>query len=336
MFNINEQNTTWPVAVRGYSTNTPVLGGDNSNLGDSNLSLKDLTDRTAYLYDRLGRFENVVIITSSGTTVLPSAKYKLHYLNIGGNGNITMDDVANFHVGAIVAFKCASPDNKSVLLQTTGSQNIFDGRNPFTQTWLCDGEELKLVAADGNGDNIADMWLMVDAKGNFDKVGQEDLVRVQPRNSIIANGCRPEIFGTLYQRADFPRLWAKVAPLAIDDSTWLSNILYQCFFSTGNGSTTFRVPDMRALVRRGLDLGRGIRLGQLDNTPGSYESDTIKVPDGVKGVKNTGNNTIGPAGSPLDSINGTGQEFDLQHMFEITTGYEVTMKNGGFIPIIYY
>jgi hypothetical protein len=332
MFNLNENISSWPAAVRGYGTTDPVLGGDNSSLGESNEPISDLTNRTAYLFDRLGRFEDVVIITGA-VTIGAASKYKLNYIIASGNLTIGIGDVASFQNGAIIPFKIKCPANKAITFQPTSGQQIVDGSINNAKICACDGEEFKLIAVDMNADGVCDTWLFFGAQGNFNKVGQEDLVRFQPRNSIIANGCRPEISGSLLSRADYPRLADIVLPTAIDDSTWLSSISYRQFWSNGDGSTTMRPPDMRALFRRGLDLGRGIRLGQLDNTPGSYEADSVKVPDGVKGIKRTGHGTVTGTvddNSPLDD------QYDLTKTFDISTGSENTSKNAGFIPIIYY
>lgn len=337
MFNITEQNT-WPAAVRGYSTNTPVLGGDNTSLGDSNLSLKDLTDRTAYLYSRLGRFEDVVLINAA-VTVGVASKYKLNKITASGNLTITIDDVATFPIGAILPFKIKCADKKAVTFQTTAAQLIEDGNIAVSKMWACDGEEFKLVAVDSNADGIADLWLLIDAKGNWDKVGQDDLKRFQPRNTVIADGCRPEVGGALYLRADFPRLWDKISGIAIDDSIWLSGITYQSFFSKGNGITTFRVADLRALFYRGLDLGRAIRLGQLDNTPGSYEPDDNKQHSHAIATTNSSASNADGADPIRGTLTGTSNSRGSEgnnKTIALSGSSEAKPKNAGFLPIIYY
>lgn len=342
MFNITEDISSWPSDVRGYQTNTPVIGGDNTTPGDSNLPLQDVANRTGYLYDRVGRFEDVVVITGNAT-ITAASKYKLNYISIAsGNAIITIDDVANFQTGAILAFKCNCPDKKMITFQTTSSQLIDDGIVAVSKKYAAKGEEFKLVAA-------GDHWLMIDAKGNWDKVGQEDLLRFQPTNSIIANGCTPEISGVLLSRTDLPRLWEKVSPVAIDDATWLSNIAYRGYWSRGNGSTSFRSPDYRAMVFRGLDLGRGIRVGQLDNTPGSYEADGLLSHNHVSGNWNR----AGAKASEVGGVQTPGATDNANAPFEYRVGgmdttlwedarikavgnAENTVKNAGLLPIIYY
>lgn len=320
MFNLGNNNQ-WENIIQGWNTVDPVLGGVS---GDSNDPLQKLTNRTSYLYDRLGRFENVPVINAV-TTIDNTYVNRLIYVIAAGNLTLTIDDVAHFKIGAILHFKCKCPQNKVISFQTTSNQLIEDGNKTSSIMWACDGDEFKLVCIGGS-------WIFMEPRGNFDKVGKDDLVRIQPRNSIIADGCRPEFGNPLLLRADFARYWNAVKDIAVDDITWLSDPLtYRAFPSMGNGVTTFRPPDMRGMTWRGIDNGRGIRLGG-NNTPGSYENDTVKVANGVMGVKVTGVNTV----TSLDSNNPSGQEFDLAHVYDPSTGTETKGKNIGLIPIVYY
>ena len=122
----------------------------------------------------------------------------------------TIAGAASFPVGAILPFKIKCSPNKAVTIQATGGDVIEDGSKIWDPLWACDGDEFKLIAVDTNNDSIADLWVMIDAKGNFDIAGNDALVRVQPRNSFVANG-------TLSSRADFPRVWAAVSASVIDD-----------------------------------------------------------------------------------------------------------------------
>ena len=77
--------------------------------------------------------------------------------------------------------------------------------------------------------------------------------------------------GQLLNRADWPELWAYAQMVgAIDDSVWLADKFQRGKYSSGNGTTTFRVPDkngvqegsIRALYGRG-DGGYSDANGQL-------------------------------------------------------------------------
>ena len=65
----------------------------------------------------------------------------------------------------------------------------------------------------------------------------------------------------------------------VTESDWLNgNSLNSGYFSSGNGVSTFRIPDLRGLFIRGLDSGRGIDLDRNSSTfkDGSFQVDTLK------------------------------------------------------------
>ncbi len=64
--------------------------------------------------------------------------------------------------------------------------------------------------------------------------------------------------GALVSRATYPDLWAyaQASGLLITDAAWVAGATGN--FSTGDGSTTFRLPDLRGEFRRGWDDGRGL------------------------------------------------------------------------------
>ncbi|WP_261840940.1 hypothetical protein [Aliamphritea ceti] len=77
-------------------------------------------------------------------------------------------------------------------------------------------------------------------------------------------------------RADYPELWASLNESGrnidiISDAEYLAG--RHGFWSAGDGSTTFRAPDPRALVLRIWDNGAGIDAGRV---AGSYQEDAIK------------------------------------------------------------
>lgn len=68
--------------------------------------------------------------------------------------------------------------------------------------------------------------------------------------------------GTLVSRASYPRLWAhaQLNGLVLSEATWAISGNHT-FFSSGDGSTTFRLPELRAEHIRFADGGRGIVAG---------------------------------------------------------------------------
>lgn len=84
-----------------------------------------------------------------------------------------------------------------------------------------------------------------------------------PAGTILNNG-------QLLNRADWPDLWAKVSSSAIDDATWLAApYTSRGMFSTGNGTTTFRMPDDNAKHADGNTIGATVLRGYGKNSAGT-------------------------------------------------------------------
>lgn len=86
----------------------------------------------------------------------------------------------------------------------------------------------------------------VDAKAGFGAAYIGSTIAWKLPESTIPGGLLPEN-GQLVNRATYPDLWAKVSASAVSDATWLAApYLDRGKFSTGDGSTTFRMPDTNA------------------------------------------------------------------------------------------
>ncbi len=79
--------------------------------------------------------------------------------------------------------------------------------------------------------------------------------------------------GTLLSRTTFANLWAfaQTSGALVSDSEWFNS--KQGCYSTGDGSTTFRIPDLRGEFIRGWDNGRGIDTSRV---LGSLQEDSYK------------------------------------------------------------
>lgn len=82
-----------------------------------------------------------------------------------------------------------------------------------------------------------------------------------------------EANGALLHRSDYPDLWqeAQDSGNLVEETLWLEGNYGS--YSTGDGSITFRIPDLRAEFIRGLDNGRGVDLGRV---LGSNQEDGYK------------------------------------------------------------
>jgi len=66
--------------------------------------------------------------------------------------------------------------------------------------------------------------------------------------------------GALLSRTTYNELWAMVQDSAVTEAAWSAGL--QGRYSVGDGTTTFRVPDLRGEFLRGLDDGRGVDSGR--------------------------------------------------------------------------
>lgn len=317
MTNITEANQ-FDANVKFYDLTDPVVG---ALTGESNMPVIALTNRTRFLYNYLNGHASVASVTANATI---DATYlrKLVFVNISSNITITLAALSNFIDGQKLNFivkttgvKCAKfvPSDGTIINLPAG----------YTGLWLHDGEQIELERVSGT------QWWLHDIKTNLNNVGNDGMLRFMEPNTIVAQGTSG------LARADMARLWDRVVTNAVGDSTWLGDpITYRCMFSAGNGSTTFRIPDMRSISWRGLDLARGISTARIGTTAGSFEA------DGNKSHTHTfltgGDFTIdaNPQGKPL------GRQNDDAVSTNITTSAsgntEATIKNAGLIPVIYY
>jgi hypothetical protein len=308
--------------VRRYDISDLVQGGAS---GASSLPIEDLADRTEYINNRLGGYKDIVQVTATGS--ITAALHANRLVSVVGTANITLTvaNVNTFKKGARLCFIAKMTGTGPFWCKIVTGQNMEDGSVTSTGQWLYDGEMIELVADVDNS-----VWKLVHCKGNFEKVGMDDLKRIQPRNSFIAQGT------TGLSRTTYARIWNAISGIAVAEAD-KSLVRYQAMFGDGNGTTTFSLPDMRSMFWRGLDLSRGIDIDRLDDSAGGYEADELKA-------HNHNRNTAGnaehdmrasapggfnsmPAG-PYHPVN--------QTVTGNTGGLETRPKNIGLIPIIYY
>lgn len=130
---------------------------------------------------------------------------------------------------------------------------IFDGEN-----WTkieADHKSLKKAS------NLSDLVDAVAARANLSVYSKEetDTLRNQVPLGVTMHwtGARSAIpdgwlayDGLTYNRVDYPELWAMIesgALPSVSDATWLASNAQRGKYSTGNGSTTFRTPDLNGI-----------------------------------------------------------------------------------------
>lgn len=96
--------------------------------------------------------------------------------------------------------------------------------------------------------------------------------------------------GQVLNRATYPELWAyaQAQGATVADASWSAT---PTAFSTGDGTTTFRMPDLRGEFFRGWDNGRGIDAGRAIRTQQAQQVQQHKH------ATSSGSNTAGPFGA---------------------------------------
>ena len=142
-------------------------------------------------------------------------------------------------------------------------------------------------------------------------------------NQLLCNGAE-------YSRTKYAALFEDIG------TTW----------GEGNGSTTFNVPDLRGVVIRGLDMGKGLDPGRQLAT---YQEDTVQNATGSIGIFNNYAAMLGKPTGPFFSesygpqigIKSTSStdnwveiKYDLSR--QSRTSSETRMKNVALVPVIFY
>lgn len=120
---------------------------------------------------------------------------------------------------------------------------------------------------------------LTDKLNNFINEVKDSIVpigSIMPSQRVIPGWIKLD--GSLYSRETYPDLYnyAVENNLIVDENTWYNNtsrgsntcehISYKGYFSYGDGSTNFRVPDLRDCFIRGTDDGRGYDVGRIHMT----------------------------------------------------------------------
>lgn len=215
----------------------------------------------------------------------------------------------------------------AVVKAQTGEVIVHNGAE-VNQIILRKREKAKLVKKGAK-------WYVVSGADSFGVIGKVFAGYKQGDDEVILQG--QEV-----NRDEYPAVWAFVQTLSLgngvaNESDWIADTTTRrSMFSLGDGSTTFRFPDLRGVDIRFLDQGRGLDLiriaASLDNVVGSYQADQVKSHDHDTPFRRdnnvvsfgTGNGVAVslPAGSALTLKTG------------LTGGAENTTKNAALLPLM--
>jgi len=262
MANLPEANT-WEPGIYQIEKTDPVDGGPD---GLSNTQGKQLANRTAYLKREV---ELRAAIASPDFTGNPTAPTQAP-----GNSSTRLANTA-FVQAAVQALVDAAP-------------GALDTLN-------------ELAAALGDDPNFATTIMNALAgKAPLAYVIKPGFEMSYPFPTAPLNWY--SLNGAILNRADAPELWAAVeaSSSAVSEASWIGG--WWGSYSSGDGVSTFRLPDLRGLSVRGWDAGRGLDPGR---SLGTYQADLIGnhnhyIPTGAAsgGVSTTtGTNNVGGGAS---------------------------------------
>jgi hypothetical protein len=318
MANLTEQSI-WEDGVYQWEKTDIVEAGAD---GLDNVPLRQLANRTLWLKDALRGFLDVNIVSTSKGLLLADVLQKMVLVNANASLiTLILPDLSSTLKGLKVHLSAYNVTRQVTLSSTLN--NIIIGASVRSSLYLGDGDVLELIWT-------GDSWYVINFAGNILTVGKPEFTYSVIPNAVIANG-------QILNRSDYPRLWEFVTnnnQIIVNDFTWVNSTGYKGFFSLGNNATTFRVPDLRSMFIRGLDIGAGITYGRNVDQAGGYEVDAIK-----SHTHKFGRPTTDPIGSQYetnhlrdDNDRGlwTGPKVDT----DATGGTETRPKNIGLIPII--
>lgn len=275
---VRYNGTAWVVNVA-----SPVWGTFTGTLADQ-------ADLQAALALRLpktggtlsGQLNHAPLVTLASAATVAIGAADANTINITGTTGITAFDVIADGAERTLVFSgvvTLTHDPAKLLLPkgvnlTTAAGDVVKFTSLGGGLWKCTG---KMLAADGGGGGSAG-GLSVGFK-----------VAWPLSEASIPGGMLPEN-GQIVNRATWPDLWTLVSTQAISDATWLADPLQRGKFSTGNGTTTFRMPDTNGKWSDGLTPAAAVLRGHGKNsagTPGLFQLDQIQNIVGETGLAPT-------------------------------------------------
>ena len=257
------------------STGGFLLTGDSPKMREGEVIILTLVEleggSTTIINNSGGMFTGIVTIDQSEAY---GETHKRKVINISAGTNkvtYTLPDVTAVEENTIIPFETNGNNTYQSTIATVSGQLIYFNGGAYSAMYMGFGDILWLQAGE-------DGWYVIAMYGNFADVGKIEWGFKRSKNSL-------ELNGQTLLRADWPRLWAEVSGYGaslITKAQWDMGPFWQGFFHTGDGSTTFGLPDVRGLFARFTDNGRGMDPDATDplkrhgDVAGSYEADELK------------------------------------------------------------
>lgn len=272
---ISEQST-FPNDIYQLELTDVVIGGDPDNGGTANKQAKQLADRTRFLRNMLQAYEGfeLAIVSSNMSFNYSALKNKLLFVTTAFPGRTLSINVDSMPVGScqsVMIYGGTDGTNVNpVKIHIAGAVIMkllgVCKSAPSDYVWLHPGEKIEFVKLSNTECQI------LDTNAELKSVG--DIVT---KVCDLGIGYIPAQ-GQLVMRNVYPRLFEAISNVAVSDATWASDIKHTGKFSLGNGSTNFRMPDLRGVFLRGQDNGRALDTSRTgsNNIEGLYVADSLR------------------------------------------------------------
>ena len=236
---------------------------------------------------------------------------------------ITLPDLEDIPANTIIPFESSINNSYQSTITTRSAQNIYYNNGSFNNIYIGPGESLWLFRDD---DGFYVMTPLPTGIGKITPSYKADL------GELVCDG-------SLVQRAQWPRLWNYINTIGaglVTDAIWLTasalfgGITYQkpfrgCF-SLGDGTSTFRLPDLREMTLKGLKGGADAF--RYANRAGGYQ--TAQVGETLVAL-NKGDAYTGHTPSPHFFGPGESENYQGTDYIEMNTDMENTVQNIGVI-----
>jgi hypothetical protein len=279
--------------------------------------------------DAIARFVSGVVELTASTTISTSNYRKLFVLK--GAEFTTLPLAADYPPNVALFIAADDGPRKQSTVQAQGSDIIKANSGTLNKIYLGQREHVVLIS------NGTSWYIQSVSPGVFSSPTMQRgwFIDSSTLNMLPATG-------GLYNRADYPRLWANLLRLntaipgsLLNETTWAIN---KTFFGSGNGTTTFRVPDMRGYFDRFMDLGANVDVDRnssgVGNKSGHAEADAFRLHTHVWDARDS-NDNLGGGGYIATSNGSVGTGYSVNNTRVSSVGGSETRPiNVALYPLI--
>lgn len=207
------------------------------------------------------------IITLNSTTTLSNEQLGIVLIDASASDiaiTLPLSNQANKAV-RVTLFRLDNSTHKVTVKAATGENINFHtkrGVSGYGFFYLMGAGDYWQLMADGNKS-----WFKLNRLDGtaLGRINFDASTEVPEGGYLIANG-------SLLSRSEYPWLWdfAQQSAMLVDEA---ARVGMEGCFTIGDGSTTFRIPDLRGEFIRALDSSRGI---DVDRVAGSWQADEFK------------------------------------------------------------